>query len=104
REIFNKKQPGDPLAAEHVNDLSRVFRRHAGFSAMPATFGSGGGLTNSAVFRQNIVQIVANLGADLYSIRLRQYNHALAAWETDNNAGPYSLDAADFDVDVLPGD
>src|SRR5690606_24235191 len=27
-----------------------------------------------------------------------------AAWETDNNAGPYSLDAADFDVDVLPGD
>ena len=100
REVFPTKRPGDSLSAEHINKLSSVCRRLAVGSPGSYSSGTGHSVPGRAglpPFVENTVEVVEETEDFLYLVRPRYYDHQSEEWSTDDKAGPFEMDAREFE-------
>lgn len=99
RELFYRTNRGDTLTAKHVQDLSNVARRTA--AGAPGSYMAGVqySVAMTAAYPP-FVQVIVKVDEPeddategVYPVKIRYYDKDNDSWSTDENAGPYDLDA-----------
>lgn len=101
RETFKTKRRGDSLSADHVDSLSKVLRGTLASSSYQSSTDTGSfkSIVQPPDFVQDLFEIISqdNEAISLFMARPRWYDRDTSAWRTDDDTGPYLLDATMFD-------